>query len=140
MFRDAFPIIYADDVDALVAFYVGAFDFEVGMQWPPDGPLEYAFLRLAPLGIGIGRYPKPRASRGLAQGRQGFELWIYASDVDAGVARACAVGATLLEPAADEPWGERVALVADPEGHRIHIGAPLTHRPGLESGAHEPDR
>ena len=33
------------------------------------------------------------------------------------------VGATLLEPASAQPWGERVALVADPEGDRLRIGA-----------------
>jgi lactoylglutathione lyase len=53
----------------------------------------------------------------------GFELWIYADDTDAAVERVTASGATVIEPPADQPWGERVALVADPEGNRIRIGA-----------------
>ena len=31
--------------------------------------------------------------------------------------------ALVIEQPADKPWGERVALVAHPEGNRIRIGA-----------------
>jgi lactoylglutathione lyase len=141
MFHEAFPIIHADDVDRLVAFYADAFGFELGYRFPGEGAIEYAFMRLRPLGIGIGRYPDTDATRdAVPPARPGFELWIYANDVDAAVERVCNAGATLLERATDRPWGERVAFVADPEGHRIHIGAPLGPGPGLESGPHEPDR
>jgi lactoylglutathione lyase len=137
MFREAFPIIYADDVDRLVTFYVEAFGFELGMRFPNDGTIEYAFLKLPPLGIGIGRYPESSASGTEAHpGRPAFELWIYAEDVDEAVERVCAAGATLLELPADQPWGERVAFVADPEGHPIHIGAAIATETGptLASG------
>jgi lactoylglutathione lyase len=134
MFREAFPIIYAHDVDRLVTFYVEAFGFELGMRFPDDGTIEYAFLKLPPLGIGIGRYPESSASGTMAPpGRPGFELWIYAEDVDDAVERVCAAGATLLEPAADQPWGERVAFVADPEGHPIHMGAAIATNAGPNS-------
>jgi lactoylglutathione lyase len=44
------------------------------------------------------------------------ELYVYADDLDAMIARACAAGATLLSSSADRPWGDRVAYVADPDG------------------------
>jgi lactoylglutathione lyase len=121
-FRDAFPILQAGDVDRLISFYIEAFGFEMGYRFPTDGAIEYAFLKLAPLGIGIARQAEglPPAHRPAA-----FELWIYADDADAAVDRVIGAGATLLEPARDQPWGERVALVADPEGNRIRIGAVL---------------
>ncbi|HYM52617.1 MAG TPA: VOC family protein [Candidatus Dormibacteraeota bacterium] len=134
MFREAFPIIYTDDVDSLVTFYVDAFGFELGMHWPAEGPMEYAFLRLSPLGIGIGRYPRDAVTaEAPPNGKAQFELWVYADDVDAAVERVCACGATLLEPAADQPWGERVAFVADPDGHPIHIGAALAPEGGSDA-------
>ena len=122
-FRDAFPILQAGDMDRLARFYVEAFGFEMGYRFPPDGAIEYVFLKLAPLGIGIAR-----EADGMPPARQpaAFELWIYADDADAAVDRVIAAGATLLEPASDQPWGERVALVADPEGNRIRIGAVLS--------------
>ena len=122
-FRDAFPILQAGDMDRLARFYVEAFGFEMGYRFPPDGAIEYVFLKLAPLGIGIAR-----EADGMPPARQpaAFELWIYADDADAAVDRVIAAGATLLEPASDQPWGERVALVGDPEGNRIRIGAVLS--------------
>jgi 4a-hydroxytetrahydrobiopterin dehydratase len=119
-YREAFPILQGGDPEGLVEFYRAAFGFEQGYRFPADGDLQYAFLKLPPLGIGIGRRPadgpEPTEVRD-------FELWIYADDADAGVERAVAAGATVLEPATDQPWGERVALVADPAGFRIRIGA-----------------
>lgn len=119
-FREAFPILQASDPDRLVDFYCTAFDFEQGYRFPADGALEYAYLTLPPLGIGIGRRP---ADAPPPSEHREFELWIYADDADAAVERAATAGATVLEPAADQPWGERVALVADPAGFRVRIGS-----------------
>lgn len=127
MFREAFPIIEADDVDSLVSFYVAAFGFEVGYRWPTRGRLQYAFLRLPPLGIGIGRRPNGEPDADLSRrppDRRGFTLWIYADDVDNAMDRVLAAGARLIQAPSDEAWGERVAFVADPEGNGIYIGAP----------------
>jgi lactoylglutathione lyase len=126
-FREAFPILQAGDVDRLARFYVEAFGFEMGYRFPGDGAIEYVFLKLAPLGIGIARQ-----ADGMPPARQpaAFELWIYADDADAAVDQVIAAGATLLEAASDQPWGERVALVGDPEGNRIRIGAVSTETHG----------
>lgn len=118
--REAFPILHASDPEGLVAFYRDAFGFAEGFRFPGEGKLEYAFLKLPPLGIGIGR--RPADARPAAAVRD-FELWIYADDADAAVERAASAGARVLEPPADQPWGERVALVVDPEGFRVRIGA-----------------
>src|SRR2546427_341066 len=48
-FREAFPIVYVDDVPRAIDFYVSTLDFEVGFRWPADGEPTFAFLRLAPL-------------------------------------------------------------------------------------------
>jgi 4a-hydroxytetrahydrobiopterin dehydratase len=119
-FREAFPIAQAVDPEALAHFYADAFGFVERYRFPAEGALEYAFMKLPPLGIGIGRRPPQAAA--LPEDR-GWELWIYADDADVGVERAVAAGASVLEEPVDQPWGERVALVADPEGNRIRIGA-----------------
>jgi 4a-hydroxytetrahydrobiopterin dehydratase len=119
-FREAFPIIRAADPEALARFYVDAFGFEETFRFPADGELAYAFLKLKPLGIGIGRLP---ADAALPPGERAWELWIYADDADAAVERARVTGASVLEEPQDQPWGERVALVADPEGNQVRIGA-----------------
>lgn len=50
-------------------------------------------------------------------------LVIYVADVDAVAQRALAAGATLEKPVTDELYGDRVAAVRDPFGHRWHFHA-----------------
>jgi catechol 2,3-dioxygenase-like lactoylglutathione lyase family enzyme len=40
------------------------------------------------------------------------------------VAELVATGATLVKPPADMPWGQRFAIVLDPDGHRLGLKAP----------------
>lgn len=42
-------------------------------------------------------------------------------EVDRELAAVLALGATLLQPAADTPWGGRTAYFADPDGHPWEI-------------------
>lgn len=53
-------------------------------------------------------------------------LWLYADDVDAAVAELQEAGVRVIAEPADQPWGERVASVADPDGYLVHIGAPTS--------------
>ena len=51
-------------------------------------------------------------------------IWLYTDDVDVAVAELREAGVTIVAEPADQPWGERVASVADPDGYVVHIGAP----------------
>lgn len=51
-----------------------------------------------------------------------ISLWTYTDDCDALVERIRAAGGTITEEPADQPWGERVARVLDPDGNQIIIG------------------
>lgn len=46
--------------------------------------------------------------------------------VDEAVARVSAAGHTVVSAPFDAPWGQRYATVADPDGYRIDLFAPLT--------------
>ena len=47
------------------------------------------------------------------------------ANVDATAAAATGVGATLLGPVRDEPWGERQAVLRDVDGHVVCVVTPL---------------
>ncbi len=46
-------------------------------------------------------------------------------DPDSAFAHAVAAGATVVQPAVDQPYGWRVGRVLDPFGHHWEIGKPL---------------
>ncbi len=50
-------------------------------------------------------------------------LHLYVDDVDARLAQAVAAGATLLRPAKDEFYGDRVGMIVDPYGHKWQLAS-----------------
>ena len=120
MFTQLFPIIATADVGRALAFYRDLLGGKVGYEFPgPDGVAAYVGLEIggSPLGIGLelGRVPEGRP--------RGMSLWVYANDCDAAVERLRAAGVTIIEEPTDQPWGERVARVLDPDGNEVIIGA-----------------
>ncbi|MGH3375494.1 MAG: VOC family protein [Actinoallomurus sp.] len=48
-----------------------------------------------------------------------------ANQLDAVVAELSTAGAAVAKPPVDMPWGQRFAVVLDPDGYRIGLKAPL---------------
>jgi len=121
MFSGLQPILSSSDLDRLVAFYTGGLDAEVQYRFPDDGPAGFVSLRVGGGSLGIaqdGDSPGPHV-------RQRHALWLYADDCDAAARRLVELGATLVTPPADMPWGERVADLTDPDGNPLHVAHQL---------------
>lgn len=56
-------------------------------------------------------------------GGSGVTLHLYVEDVDEVFDRAVAAGAEVLLPVADQFWGDRYGMFADPFGHRWSIAS-----------------
>ena len=118
VFTTVFPIITTADLGAALGFYRDLLGATVSYEFPgPDGELGYVGLELGTAHLGIGRDPA-QASGPTPR----FSLWVYAKDCDAAVAGLRAAGVTIIEEPADQPWGERVARVLDPDGNLVLIG------------------
>ncbi len=52
-----------------------------------------------------------------------FEMFVYVSDVDEFVATLSAEGVPILRAPADMPWGERISMVADPDGNPVALAS-----------------
>ena len=55
--------------------------------------------------------------------RRVVSLWVYADDCDAAVERLRQAGVTITQEPTDQPSGERVARVRDPDGNEVIVGA-----------------
>jgi lactoylglutathione lyase len=120
VFTTLFPIITTANLGAALGFYRDLLGAEVNYEFPgPDGEPGYVALDLGGAHLGIGRdpaitaEPSPRCS-----------LWVYTDDCDAAVERLRAGGVTIVDEPADQPWGERLARVLDPDGNVVLIGQP----------------
>ena len=115
-------LIVKSAVDA-IAFYVVAFGAkELYRLQEPNGKIGHAELE-----IGGGRfmladeYPDFGALSPVSVGGSPVSIHLYVADVDAVVAHATAAGAVVLRPLKDEFFGDRVAMIADPFGHKWHL-------------------
>ena len=118
MFTTIFPIISTSDLAASLAFYRDLLGATVSYDFPgADGEPEYVGLELGTAELGLGR---DRTATGGPSER--FTLWVYAENCDAAVERLRAAGVRIVEEPADQPWGERIARVADPDGNLVIIG------------------
>ncbi len=117
MFTAIFPIISTRDLDGALGFYRDLLGASVSYEFPgPDGKAAYVGLELGEAHLGIGldpdAPPEPSAR---------FSLWAYADDCDAAIERCRAAGVEIVEEPTDQPWGERVARVRDPDGNLVLI-------------------
>jgi lactoylglutathione lyase len=126
-FRDAHPIIYVTDLSAALTFYRDLLGFAETYRFPAEGEPVFVALGGGDSGGGValaavtdGQTGSHGQVIGLRGGRQ-FEMCVRTDDVDLAIAELRAHGVPVLVEPADQPWGERMAYVADPDGHPVMI-------------------
>jgi lactoylglutathione lyase len=120
--QSAFPIISTPDLTRALTFYRDLLGGIVTYQFPAEGPPGYVGMDLGSSHIGIGEEPEI----GEASGRQRLSLWIYVDDCDVVVDELKASEVPVLEEPADQPWGERLARISDPDGNTVLIASGAT--------------
>ena len=124
MFQELFPIITTDDMERALGFYRDLLGFDVTYQFPTDDAPVYAGLELASSQLGIGvQQDADEPSAGAVDQDPRFALWVYADDCDAAVEKLRGHGVPVIEEPRDQPWGERIATVADPDGNRVIVAS-----------------
>jgi lactoylglutathione lyase len=118
VFTEAFPIISTPDLQRALSFYQGLLDGRVEYRFPPDGDHEFVGLAIGDSELGLAR----DAGAASESSPQRFSLWVYAESCDDAIDRLRDGGVTVTEEPADQPWGERVGRVLDPDGNEVIIG------------------
>ena len=59
-------------------------------------------------------------------GRQNLELYFECETVDEAWDMLQKAGVSVVHPIREQPWGQRVFRVHDPDGHVVEIGEPIT--------------
>jgi lactoylglutathione lyase len=120
--KSAFPIISTPDLTRALVFYRDLLGGIVTYRFPVEGPARYVGVDLGSSHIGIGEDPEI----GEESGRQRLSLWIYVDECDQVVEKLKAHEVPVLEEPADQPWGERLSRVSDPDGNMVLIASRAT--------------
>lgn len=120
MFR--YTILYVQDVPTSLDFYERAFGLKrMFLHESQDygelatGETKLAFSSRA-LMKQLGKNPARAAPDAPV-----FEIAFETDDVPAGLARAVAAGASMVQEAREEPWGQTTSYVSDPDGYLIEV-------------------
>jgi lactoylglutathione lyase len=121
----AFPVLYAEDVELVAAFYQ-KLGFEEQFRMPSqDGSAGYIGLRRDDAELGVTTEASPRALAGVDPGPgPRHEMFVYVDDLDAVLLPLRQAGTAIVREPADMPWGERLAFVRDPEGNLVTLATP----------------
>ena len=113
-----------------IEFYKKAFDAtEVSRHAMPDGSIMHAAIRIGGGTLFLNdEYQGMGAVSPKTLGGTPVTLMLYVPDVDATFKRAIAAGAEEKMPVADQFWGDRYGMLADPFGHQWEIA---THKEDL---------
>src|SRR5579862_3189881 len=118
------PSLVVKDAAKAIDFYVKAFGAtDRGRFEGPDGKIMHAEIMIGDSIVMLGDEMPEMGARGpQSLGGTPVKLHIYTDDADALFARATKAGATVRMPLADQFWGDRYGVVADPFGHEWSIG------------------
>jgi PhnB protein len=105
--------------EPVIAFMKGAFGATVVQKYAsPDGVIHHAQVTIGDTVIELGEAHGPYQP-------MPTRFYLYVPDVDGSYRRALSAGATSISEPTDQPYGERVAGVADAFGNQWFLAAPL---------------
>lgn len=135
-YRRITPALIVKGGDKALAFYRDVFGASERMRFPgPDGTVAHAEIEIGDSVVIVEEASSYMGTQapppdGLA-GSPVF-LYIYVEDVDATIARAVELGATLKRPAQNQFYGERDGFIIDPFGHGWTIASHVEDVPPAE--------
>jgi lactoylglutathione lyase len=122
-FTSPMPMLSCRDLAAAVAFYRDLVGFRETYRFPDEGEPAFVALELDGCRLGLGSTSNPPIHGRPYEPRSGsvYELCIDTADVDRAVEGLRDAGVPVLVEPCDQPWGERIAYVTDPEDHPVMI-------------------
>jgi len=119
-FHSVTPYLRVKRAAEAIEYYGRAFGTtELMRLMMPDGRVGHAEIRLGDSIIMLSdEFPEMDIVGPESAGKATSALMIYVSDVDAVMKHAASVGATVVMPATDQFWGDRMGKLKDPYGHK----------------------
>ncbi len=119
-----YPTFRYRDAAAMIDWLVAALGFSVRARYEENGTVHHAELSLGSSMIMLGSARDNEYGRMVGEpGEQGGKsVYVAVDDADAAYTKAKMAGATILKELADQDYGSRDFICADPEGNVWSIG------------------
>jgi PhnB protein len=120
-YRRVTPCLVVQGGAKALEFYAEVFGATERLRFPgPGGTVAHAEMQIGDSVVIVEDEVPEQGSKAPPPGgvaASPFSLFIYVEDVDAVIARAVELGATLQRPPQDQFYGDRDGYVIDPFGH-----------------------
>jgi PhnB protein len=120
-YRRVTPCLVVQGGAKAIEFYAEVFQAAERMRFPgPDGTVAHAEIEIGDSVVIVEDESPYRGTKAPPPGGvdgSPSSLFVYVEDVDAVVARAVELGATLQRPPQDQFYGDRDGYIVDPFGH-----------------------
>jgi PhnB protein len=115
----AIPYLIVHDAPAAIDFYCNAFGaIEIVRLATPDGKVMHAEIQIGKAQIMVANeFPEMNYRSPKTIGGSPVSILLYVTDVDKLWASATLIGATIVQPLADQFDGDRRGTLSDPFGH-----------------------
>jgi catechol 2,3-dioxygenase-like lactoylglutathione lyase family enzyme len=117
-------VIFVRDIAASRHFYEELLDQEVEMDFGPNVGFKGGFA-LWQLGHAFEMVYQHAPDQDEPLGRQNFELYFETADLEALATKLSEADVAFVHPVREQPWGQRVLRVHDPDGHIVELGEPM---------------
>jgi PhnB protein len=114
------PFLYYDDVAAGIEWLASAYGFQERFRLDgPSGVVLHAEVYLGEGRVMLGNVGPRNAGPRPNSVRSG--VYVFVDDVDAHYERARAAGALIVSEPVDQPFGDRLYMTTDNEGHEWYF-------------------
>ncbi|MFG3254863.1 VOC family protein [Streptomyces sp. NPDC048172] len=126
MTSEFFPKLLVSDADAAIDFYTKALGADVALRVADEGVVHHAELTVGEATLALAQsVPEWGWHDPVSLGGSPVLLTLDAADPDAAAQRMVDLGAELVIPVENRPYGKRQGRVKDPFGHLWVISGPL---------------
>jgi catechol 2,3-dioxygenase-like lactoylglutathione lyase family enzyme len=117
-------VIFVRDVEASRGFYEGLLGQEVMMDHGPNVAFRGGFAIWEIEHASQIVFGQPPEGEGRL-GHDNLELYFVTDDLDTAWTQLSNAGVEVVHPLREQPWGQRVLRVYDPDGHVVELGEPI---------------
>lgn len=124
MITYGYTILYVENVETTLAFYVKAFGFAQKFITPEKdyGELETGGTTLAFASYGVAEYNGVAITKSdTSTPPPAFEITFVTDDIESAWKQAVEAGAIVVKEPTQKPWGQMVGYLRDPNGFLVEI-------------------